>query len=151
MDTSGNENQHENAAQTGEKQRANILLRIGLIIGAILIASIFVGIVYYLLQETTPTSTIRDILVIFMAFELLIIGLAVILLIIQLARLVNLFQNEIKPLLESANETMGTLRGTAVFLGDTLVQPVIKVNSYLAGFRRILDLLNINVKRSTDN
>jgi hypothetical protein len=151
MDTTGNENQHENAARTGEKQRANILLRIGLIIGAILIAVVFVGIVYYLLHETTPTSTIRDILVIFMAFELLIIGLAVILLIIQLARLVNLFQNEIKPLLETANETMGTLRGTAVFLGDTLVQPVIKANSYLAGFRRILDLLNINVKRSTDN
>jgi len=151
MDTSGNEYQHENAAQTGEKQRANILLRIGLIIGAILIATVLVGIVYYLLQETTPTSTIRDILVIFMAFELLIIGLAVILLIIQLARLVNLFQNEIKPLLETVNETMGTLRGTAVFLGDTLVQPVIKANSYLAGFRRILDLLNINVKRSTDN
>jgi uncharacterized membrane protein len=150
MDTPSNEYQYDNTTQTGGNQRTNILLRIGLIIGAILIAAVFIGIVYYLLQETTPTSTIRDILVIFMAFELLIIGFTAILLIIQIARLVNLFQNEIKPLLESANETMGTLRGTAVFLGDTLVQPVIKANSYLAGFRRILNLLNINLKRSTD-
>ena len=73
-----------------------------------------------------------------------------ILLIIQTARLINLFQNEIKPLLEAANETMGTLRGTAIFLGDSVVQPVIKANSYLAGFRRILDLLNININRSND-
>jgi hypothetical protein len=77
-----------------------------------------------------------------MAFELLVIGLTVILLIIQAARLVNLFQNEIKPLLEAANETMSTLRGTATFLGDTVVQPVIKFNSYLAVFRRMLDIFN---------
>lgn len=151
MDNQGNELHHENMTLTGEKQRTNVLLRIGLILGALLIAAVFIGVVYYLLQATTPTSTIRDILIIFMAFELLIIGIAVILLIVQIARLVNLFQNEIKPLLEAANETMGTLRGTAVFLGDTLVQPVIKANSYLAGFRRLLDLLNINLKRSTDH
>jgi hypothetical protein len=150
MDNSGNEYQYENIALNGKKQRTNILVRLGLLLGVILIAAVFIGVVYYLLQETTPTSTIRDILIIFMAFELSIIGFTVILLIIQTARLINLFQNEIKPLLEAANETMGTLRGTAVFLGDTLVQPVIKVNSYLAGFRRILDLFNINVKRSTE-
>lgn len=124
------------------------ILRLGLLLGILLIIATLVGIVYYLLQETTPTSTIRDILIIFMAFELSIIGITVILLIIQTARLINLFQNEIKPLLEAANETMGTLRGTAIFLGDSLVKPVIKANSYLAGFRRVLDLLNIN--RSTE-
>ena len=124
------------------------ILRLGLILGVILVIAALVGIVYYLLQETTPTSTIRDILIIFMAFELSIIGITVILLIIQTARLINLFQNEIKPLLEAANETMGTVRGTAIFLGDSLAQPVIKANSYLAVFRQVLDLFNIN--RSTE-
>jgi len=124
------------------------ILQFGLILGVILVIAALVGIVYYLLQETTPTSTIRDILIIFMAFELSIIGITVILLIIQTARLINLFQNEIKPLLEAANETMGTLRGTAIFLGDSLAQPVIKANSYLAVFRRVLDLFNFN--RSTE-
>jgi hypothetical protein len=149
MDNSGNEYRYENITATGGKQHTNIFLRLGLLFGMILILAVFVGVVYFLLQETTPTSTIRDILIIFMAFELSILGFAMILLIIQIARLINLFQNEIKPLLETANETMGTLRGTVAFLGDTFVQPVIKVNSYLAGFRRILDLLNINLRRST--
>jgi hypothetical protein len=130
---------------SAENPRAQFLLKIGLLLGGILVIAGFVGVVYFLLLETTPTSTIRDILIIFMAFELSVIGITVILLIIQTARLINLFQNEIKPLLEAANETMGTLRGTAIFLGDSLVQPVIKANSYMAIFRRFLDLLNINL------
>jgi hypothetical protein len=148
METPGNEIQNSNIYPSVENQRTNLFVKLGLIVGAILIVAVLLGVVYFLLQETTPTSTIRDILIIFMAFELSVIGITVILLIIQAARLVNLFQNEIKPLLEAANETLGTLRGTAVFLGDSLVQPVIKANSYLAGFRRVLDLLNINIKRS---
>lgn len=148
METPGNEIQSSNIHSPDVNKRTNLLLQMGLIVGVILIVAILVGVVYFLLQETTPTSTIRDILIIFMAFELSVIGITVILLIIQAARLINLFQNEIKPLLEAANETLGTLRGTAVFLGDSLVQPVIKANSYLAGFRRVLDLLNINIKQS---
>jgi uncharacterized membrane protein len=148
METPGNEFQSPNIRSPDVNQRTNLLVQMGLIVGVILIVAILVGVVYFLLQETTPTSTIRDILIIFMAFELSVVGITIILLVIQAARLINLFQNEIKPLLEAANETLGTLRGTAVFLGDSLVQPVIKANSYLAGFRRVLDLLNINIKRS---
>jgi hypothetical protein len=148
METPGNEIQKPNISPAATNQRTNFFLKLGLIAGAILIVALLVGVVYFLLRESTPTSTIRDILIIFMAFELLVVGITVILLIIQAARLINLFQNEIKPLLETANETLGTLRGTVVFLGDSLVQPVIKANSYIAGFRRILDLLNINIKRS---
>ena len=148
MESPGQSQESPTITTPVEKTINQVFLRLGLLLGAILALAALVGIVYYLLQETTPTSTIRDILIIFMAFEFSIIGITVILLIIQIARLINLFQNEIKPLLEAANETMGTLRGTAIFLGDSLVQPVIKANSYLAVFRRVLDLLNI--KRSTE-
>ncbi|MGD8458090.1 MAG: hypothetical protein PVF83_17060 [Anaerolineales bacterium] len=148
MDNFGNENQYEKNISSSDNQSTNIFIKLGILLGVILIAAVFIGFVYYLLQETTPTSTIRDILIIFMGFELSIIGFVAILLIIQIARLLNLIQNEVKPLLEAANETMGTLRGTAIFLGDTLVQPVIKANSFFAGFRRILDLLNL--KRYTE-
>jgi len=148
MESPGQSQESPTITTPVEKTINQVFLRLGLLLGAILALAALVGIVYYLLQETTPTSTIRDILIIFMAFEFSIIGITVILLIIQIVRLINLFQNEIKPLLEAANETMGTLRGTAIFLGDSLVQPVIKANSYLAVFRRVLDLLNI--KRSTE-
>jgi hypothetical protein len=90
---------------------------------------------------------IRDVMIILMAFELLLIGITAVLLIIQVARLVNLLKNEIKPLLEAANETIYTLRGTATFISDSLLQPVVKLNSYMAAFRKMLDLLNININK----
>jgi len=46
-----------------------------------------------------------------MAFESLIIGVTLVILMIQLATLINLLQNEIKPILNSTNETVNTLKG----------------------------------------
>ena len=67
-------------------------------------------------------------------------------LIIQLASLINLLQNEVKPILKSTNETVNTLRGTSEFLSENLVEPVIKLNSYLAGLKKLFDLFGINRK-----
>jgi hypothetical protein len=52
-----------------------------------------------------------------------------------------MMRDEIKPLLESINETMNTVRGTAVFMSDNLVQPTIKAASALAGVRRVFESL----------
>jgi hypothetical protein len=71
----------------------------------------------------------------------LILGFVLVLLIVQLARLINLLQNEIRPILESTNETSRTLRGTAVFLSDNLTEPVIKLNESLASLQRFLELI----------
>jgi hypothetical protein len=128
-----------------ENLRKRRLATVGITIGALVILAVLVIAIIYLLNNATITSAIRDIMIISLALELLVIGLTVILLIIQVARLVNLFQNEIKPLLESANETMSTLRGTATFLSDAFVEPVIKVNSYFSAFKRLLDLINLNL------
>jgi hypothetical protein len=59
---------------------------------------------------------------------------------IQVAGLINLLQNEVKPILESTSETVNNLRGTTQFLSENLVEPVIKLNSYLAGLRKILGI-----------
>jgi hypothetical protein len=90
-----------------------------------------------LASPRTDTARVRDIFIIFMALESLLIGLVLIILVIQLARLINLLQNEIKPIMDSTNETVSTLRGTATFLSDNLVEPVIKLNEYLAGFKQL--------------
>ena len=127
-------------------KRNKALSNLGILLIGLVFLAIFIGIIYFLLLDSTPTSKIRDTLIIFMAFELLLIGLTIILLILQSARLINLFQNEIKPLLNTINETMGTLRGTAEFLGDSLAKPVIKFNSYISAFRNILNIFNF--KRS---
>lgn len=112
----------------------------GIIIGAIVLVAAFVAAIIFLLNsEKTPV--IRDIFVILLGFELFIIGIAAVLLIFQTARLINMFQHEIKPVLEAANETMSTLRGTAIFMSDAFVEPVIKFNGYLASIKQALKML----------
>jgi len=79
-----------------------------------------------------------------MALESLVIGVVLVILIVQMAILINLLQNEIKPILDSTNETVNNIKGTAIFLSDNLVEPVIKLNSTLAGFKRVIDFIRPN-------
>ncbi|MCK4962815.1 MAG: hypothetical protein KAS19_10025, partial [Anaerolineales bacterium] len=90
---------------------------------------------------------IRDIVIIFMAVESSLIGIVMIILITQLARLTAMLQNEIKPILDSTNETLNTLRGTTTFLSNNLVDPVVKANSVITALRRAIELLPISRRR----
>jgi hypothetical protein len=76
-----------------------------------------------------------------MALESLVIGVVLVILVVQLAILINLLQNEIRPIIHSTNDTVNTLRGTVVFLSDNLAEPVIKLNEYLAAAKRFFELL----------
>ena len=78
-----------------------------------------------------------------MALESLIIGVSLVVLIVQVASLINLLNNEIKPILDATNETIATLRGTTQFLSENLVEPVVKLNSYMAGFQKMLEILGM--------
>ena len=102
--------------------------------------------IFFLLQPSTPTDKIRDVFIIIVALETLIIGVAIIVLIVQLASLINLLQNEVRPILTATNETVNNLRGTAEFLGENMVEPVIKLNGYLAGMNRVIELMGIRKK-----
>src|SRR6188508_295531 len=99
-------------AEAERKQRQTIIIAsICVVLG--LIALIAIGI--WLIQPGTPTDKIRDVFIIFLALESLIIGAALVVLIVQIATLMNLLNNEIKPMLEATNETISTLRGTTQF------------------------------------
>ena len=100
----------------------------------------------FLLLPTTPTDKIRDVLIIFVAIETGVIGVALVVLIVQIASLTNLLQNEVKPILLATKETVYTLRGTTEFLAENLVEPVIKLQGYLAGLIRMLELLGVRRK-----
>ncbi len=117
-----------------------------LMIGALFIVGLVIAGLILLLQPGTDTGRIRDIFIIFMALEFLLIGIVMIILIIQLARLTLLLQNEISPILASTNETANTLRGTTVFLSEHLVEPVLKMNQYLAGLNRIVGFFKTEKK-----
>lgn len=119
---------------------------IGATIGAILLLILLGVAIYFLLQPATPTDKIRDIFIIVVALESLIIGVALIVLVVQLASLINLLQNEIRPILNATTDTVNNLRGTAEFLGENVVEPVIKLNGYLAGLYRMLELMGLKKK-----
>lgn len=78
-------------------------------------------------------SIIRDLFIIVLAMEGMFMGLALIVLVLQLAALVNLLQNEIKPIVDNANETVTTVRGTAQFMSQSVVEPVVKFGAMVAG------------------
>jgi hypothetical protein len=123
------------------RRRRNIIIVLS--IGGVLFVALIVFSIWYLLQPTTETDQIRDVFIIFMALESLVIGVALVVLVVQLATLINLLQNEVRPMLESTNETINTLRGTTAFLSENLVEPVVKMNEYLAGLRRVLELMGL--------
>jgi len=81
---------------------------------------------------------LRDAAIIFVAFESLVIGMLMIVLVLQIQSLTVLLRDEIRPMLEAANETMSTVRGTTKFVSHNVVSPVVKWSGYLAGARRIV-------------
>jgi hypothetical protein len=126
------------AQADNRRMRTYVAVGVGVLV-LVVVASVFA--VLAMLRSPEQTETIRDIVIVFMAGEALVIGLALVLLIVQLARLTALLQNEIRPILTSTQETLDTVRGTTTFLGNNLVDPVIKANSSLAAVKRAIDLL----------
>lgn len=116
------------------------------IIGVVVLLALLGLAIYFLLQPGTPTDRIRDVFIIVVALESLIIGVALIILIVQLASLINLLQNEVRPILSATSETVNTLRGTVEFLGENMVEPVIKLNGYMAGMNRVIELMGFKKK-----
>ncbi|HNE02942.1 MAG TPA: hypothetical protein PKJ84_11805 [Anaerolineales bacterium] len=136
----------EQLAELREQERKQKQIMAGIIAVVVLLVALLGIAIYFLLQPTTPTDKIRDVFIIVVALETLVIGVALIVLVIQLASLINLLQNEVRPILQATSETVNTLRGTAEFLGENFVEPVIKLNGYLAGLKRMLELLGVKPK-----
>jgi membrane protein implicated in regulation of membrane protease activity len=139
----------EQIAAQREAERKQKTMMASIIAGAVLILALLITAIYFLLRPETSAENvgrIRDIFIIVTALESLLIGVAMIVLIVQLASLINLLQNEVKPILAATSETVNNLRGTAEFLGENMVEPVIKLNGYLAGLQRVLELMGIKQK-----
>jgi hypothetical protein len=84
---------------------------------------------------------LRDISIIVLAFVSVVIGLFLVVLIFQLQSLIALLREEVAPILESANQTVGTVRGTTAFVSDAIVTPIINASSYATGLRHTLKVL----------
>ena len=114
---------------------------IGVIVAVVLLALIVLATIYLANPDHGQiTEQIRDIVIIFTALVGLVIGMALVILIIQLSTLINLLQNEIRPIIDSTSETVNTLKGTAQFVSNNLTEPVIKMNQLMAMLRQLFSL-----------
>lgn len=136
----------ERTPEQTEQEKQMKRTMIAVIIGGVILLVLVGPAIFFLLQPATPTDKIRDVFIIVVALESLVIGVALIVLVVQLASLINLLQNEVRPILKATNETVNNLRGTAEFLGENMVEPVIKLNGYMAGLNRMLELMGIRKK-----
>ena len=128
-------------AGTGSSRKAPI----GLIVGAVLVIALIVaGTVLLLRADNDTTARVRDVFIIFMALESLVIGVALVILVVQLAVLINLLNNEIRPIINSTNETVNTIKGTVTFLSDNLSEPVIKLNETIAAVRKFFEIIGFS-------
>lgn len=131
--------QEENEIQPASKGK----LWLYILIAVVLVGLIITGIIFLTRAGAETTSQVRDLFIIFLALESLVIGVVLVILVVQITTLVNMVQNEIRPILKSTTETINTLKGTTQFLSQNLVDPVIKANSYTAGIKRFLNIINI--------
>lgn len=125
--------------ESGKSSRSTVIILA--VVGVIIVLLIITAAVLLLRADNATTGRVRDVFIIFMALESLVLGVAMIILIVQLATLINMLQNDIKPIVRSTNETVNTLKGTVTFLSENLTQPVITLNAYLAGIKQFFDLM----------
>jgi hypothetical protein len=139
------------AAEPEPKQpgRKNTGRTIGLVLALLVVLAAIAAACYGLLTHPAFTASLRDVTIILLALSTSIIGLFLVVLIFQLQSLIGLLRNEIKPILDSANQTARTVRGTSAFLADSVVKPVITVAGYASGVREVIRLLTGGRKRSS--
>jgi len=136
----------EDDRQLKQQPRQDRKVVISIVLGVVFVLALVIAALVFLLHPSTSAeyvARIRDVFIIIMALESLLIGAVLVILIFQIAKLTNLLQNEIKPILDSTNETVSTLRGTSEFLSDKLVEPVMKINEFAAGLQRLFEVLGM--------
>ena len=131
------------AAPSAKELRKRRLIMYGSIAVLVLILILLVVAIIWAVQPQNQEVTrgVRDVAIIFLAFLSIVISAMLVALLYQVTMLTLLVRDEVKPLLESVNETMNTVRGTTAFMSDNVVQPTIKVASAFSGVRRTLEVL----------
>jgi len=128
---------------SAKQLRRRRLILYGSIAGLVVILILLVIATLWAIQPDNQPITrgLRDVAIIFLAFLSVVIGAMLVALLYQVTMLTLLLRDEIKPLLESVNETMNTVRGTTVFMSENVVEPTIKVASTLSGMWRTFEVL----------
>lgn len=81
---------------------------------------------------------LRNLLEIVLALAAIIIFVATGIFIIQIARFINLLRSEVKPIAEDTKAAVKNIRITAEFVQKHGIEPIIRIQSFLAGLTTFL-------------
>lgn len=128
----------QNDEGNGNAARVVIIAIVALV--AVLVLGFIVALVLALANPGAAAGVqiVRDFFIIALALEGMLMGGALIVLVLQIARLTNLLQNEIKPILMQTNDTVRTVKGTANFVTRNVAEPVIKASGFVAWLGALL-------------
>ena len=86
-------------------------------------------------------ADLRDLAIVILALESIAIGVLLMLLLWQVRRLTILLEQEVKPILDSLQETIGTVKGATLLVSETIVSPAIRIGGFASGLRRALQVI----------
>lgn len=89
-------------------------------------------------QTASWVQAVRDVFIITMVLEVMLVVISLAVLVMQIARLANLIKNETRPVLEDVQDAASAAKGTVRFVGDAVIEPIIKIGAFLAGVRVLI-------------
>jgi hypothetical protein len=86
-------------------------------------------------------ATVRDVAIIFLALESIVIGVILLILIWEVRNLAKMLREDVKPILQSVDDTARTVRGTTTFVSSNFVTPLVRVSSFTSGIVETLRIV----------
>ncbi len=117
-------------------QRRMMLIGIGIAIIAVLVLLGFAAMI-----AAGVIGEVRDIVIIVLAVESLIIGGVTLFLLYQMIMLLTLIRDELIPLIQSAQETVNSARGTTVYVSRKIIVPSAKAATTAARLQTMARVL----------
>jgi hypothetical protein len=104
-----------------------------------------VGFGILMFRNPAAAATLRDIFLIVLGVQSMIIGLLLVALLVAMVYvalkvydLVNLVQNDVRPILHRADDTVRTVHSRTVFVSDAAVKPIVEVMAYVSAAKSII-------------
>ncbi len=119
-----------------QMRRRMMLIGIGIAVIAVLILLSFAVMI-----AAGVIAEVRDVVIILLATESLIIGGVTLFLLYQVIMLVTLLREELIPLIQSAQETVNSARGTTVYVSRKIIVPSAKAATTVARLQAMARVL----------
>ncbi len=119
-----------------QMRRRMMLIGIGIVVIAVMIILLFAAMI-----AAGVIAEVRDVVIILLAVESLVIGGVTLFLLYKIIMLVTLIREEVIPLIQSAQDTVNSARGTTVYVSRKIVVPSVRAATTVARLQAMARVL----------